>query len=71
MAGQRDKGGTLGFSGKGTKRGRNMENHHAGKGEGPGLRSAGQRDSQHLRVGDCGPGGLQAWVWDSRDGIWF
>lgn len=69
MAGQGDRGGILGSSGKGTQRGRRIENCLDGKGEGPGLRRAGQRqptckgqESWPSRAAGLGPGG--------QDGIW-
>ena len=45
------------------------QNCHAGKAERSGLRSEEQRDSQHVRVGDRGPEGLQVWVQVGQDGI--
>lgn len=58
--GQGDRAGTLDFLGKGTQGRGRIEYHQAREAGGSGLRTEGQRDSQHVRVGDRGPGGPQA-----------
>ena len=42
------------------------DNCHAGEREGPGMESVVQRDC-HVRVGDCGLGGLQACIHGDQD----
>lgn len=72
MAGQGDQSKILGFSGKGTKRGRRIQNYHARKGWGPGLRDAEERAYQSCKLGKSGPealGGRGDQVQGFKDGI--
>lgn len=69
MVEQRERGKALWYTGQETKRRRKIENHHADKGEKAGLRIIRQRDCQHVKVKNHGPGELQVWVQGSQDGI--
>ena len=69
MAGQGDRGRTLGFTGKGTGERKGVRTAMAGKEKARPEKCRTEKHCQHERVGDHGPGGLQAWVQGGQDGV--